>query len=142
MEYAARFEPATEGGFVITFPDFPWGITQGDSEAQAREMALDAICTMLQELIGKGEDLPRPSKPHGAKYRMIRLPALQAAKAELYRQFTESGIRKAGLARRLKVPAAIVDRLFDLDYSSKLEQLESAFQALGKELQIRISDAA
>jgi predicted RNase H-like HicB family nuclease len=30
MEYPALFERAEEGGFVITFPDFEWGITQGD----------------------------------------------------------------------------------------------------------------
>jgi predicted RNase H-like HicB family nuclease len=30
MEYPALFERAEGGGFVITFPDFEWGITQGD----------------------------------------------------------------------------------------------------------------
>jgi antitoxin HicB len=35
MEYPALFEPAEEGGFVVTFPDFEWGITQGDDETDA-----------------------------------------------------------------------------------------------------------
>jgi antitoxin HicB len=87
MEYPALFAPADEGGFVVTFPDFTWGITQGDSEEQARGMALDAICTMIQEHIRQAADLPRPSRPRGAKYRMIRLTVPQAAKAELYREF-------------------------------------------------------
>jgi len=31
MEYAALFEPQLEGGYLITFPDFDWGISQGDA---------------------------------------------------------------------------------------------------------------
>ena len=73
---------------------------------------------------------------------MIRLPALQAAKAELYREFMNSGMRRADLARRLKVSANGLDRLFDLYHDSTLEQFEAAFRTLGKELQIQISDAA
>jgi hypothetical protein len=36
----------------------------------------------------------------------------------------------------------VLDRLFDLDQDSQLQQQEEAFRVLGKELQIRISDAA
>ena len=36
MEYAALFEPAEEGGFVITIPDFGWGFSQGETEVEAR----------------------------------------------------------------------------------------------------------
>src|SRR4051794_33445336 len=84
MEYPALFEPATEGGFVVTFPDFAWGSTQGDTEEEAREMATDAIRTMIREHIRNGEELPRPGKARARKYRMIRLGALDAMKASLY----------------------------------------------------------
>jgi predicted RNase H-like HicB family nuclease len=36
MEYPVLFDPADEGGFVITFPDFGWGVSQGDNEGDAR----------------------------------------------------------------------------------------------------------
>jgi predicted RNase H-like HicB family nuclease len=65
MEYPALFEPAEEGGFIVTFPDFDWGITQGETEQDAREMSKDALCTMIREHIRKGEILPRPSNPRG-----------------------------------------------------------------------------
>ncbi len=39
MEYPAPFEPAEEGGFVVTFPDAEEAVTQGDDEQDAREMA-------------------------------------------------------------------------------------------------------
>src|SRR3954469_8745014 len=105
MQYAALFAPAKEGGYAITFPDFPWGITQGDDENEASEMAVDALCTMIQECIRKGEAVPAPGRHRGRKLRSIRLPALQAAKTELYREFLGSGIRKADLANRLGMPA-------------------------------------
>jgi antitoxin HicB len=142
MEYPALFEPSGEGGFVVTFPDFDWGITQGETEQDAREMAMDALSTMIREYIRKGEVLPRPSNPRGRKYRRIRLPALQAAKAALYLAFQSSGIRKAELARRLGIPTANVDRLFDLNHRSRLDHIEAAFRALGKRLEIEAKDAA
>ena len=37
MEYPARFGPAKAGGFVVTFPDFEWGVTQGESDQDRSE---------------------------------------------------------------------------------------------------------
>jgi antitoxin HicB len=142
MQYPALFDPAPEGGYVITFPDFGWGVSQGDTEKEAREMAADLLQTLIQEHIRSGEDLPRPSKPRGSKYRMIGLRALQSAKAEMYRAFMASGVRKAELARRLGISKTNVDRLFDLNHHSRLNQIEAAFRALGKELTISVRNAA
>jgi antitoxin HicB len=142
MQYPALVEPAKEGGYVVTFPDFPWGITQGDDENEVNEMAVDALCTMIQECIRKSEPVPSPGKHRGRRFRSIRLPALQAAKTELYREFLASGIRKAELANRLGMSKTSVDRLFDLNQHSRLDHIEAAFTALGKVLSIEIRDAA
>src|SRR5208283_766587 len=64
-EYLALFEPAEEGGFVVTFPDFDWGVTQGDTEESAVEMAADALEMIIADHIQKGQPLPRTSKPRG-----------------------------------------------------------------------------
>jgi antitoxin HicB len=141
MEYPAIFEPAEEGGFIVRFPDFDWGVTQGDSLREAEEMAADAIRTMIRELIRQGKVVPRPSKPRGRKHRPIRLAALDAAKTELYLTFQASGLRKSDLARRLGIPKTTVDRLFDLDNHSRLDQMEAAFAVLGKRLSIGVEDA-
>jgi antitoxin HicB len=141
MEYPAIFEPAGEGGYLVRFPDFDWGVTQGDTRQEAEEMAADAIRTMIRELIRQGKAVPRASKPRGRKHRMIRLNALDAAKAELYVVFQASGLRKAELARRIGIPKTTVDRLFDLDNHSRLDQMEAAFAALGKRLSIGVEDA-
>jgi antitoxin HicB len=142
MEYPAIFEPAEEGGFIVRFPDFDWGVTQGDTQQEAEEMAADAIRTMIRELIRQGKEVPQPSKPRGRKYRFIRLPALEAAKAALYEVFRNSGVKKAELARRLDIPKTSVDRLFDLDDPSRLDQIEAAFAALGKRIAVEVQDAA
>jgi antitoxin HicB len=128
VEYFAKFEPAEEGGFVITFPDFGWGVSQGDAEEDAREMARDLLWTMAQEHIRKGEDLPRPSKLRSKQYRLIRLPALQGLKAEL--------------ARRLGIPKTVVDRLFSFDNHTRMDQIEAAFAASGKRVDVSVRDAA
>jgi antitoxin HicB len=146
MEYPALFDDSpelTDGvGFIVTFPDFEWGVTQGDTEEHAREMAVDALQTMIQKHIRAGEAVPPPTRPRGKKYRMIRLPAMDSAKIELYRLFHFSGISKTELARRLSIPKTTVDRLFDFKNHTRLDQMEAAFRALGKELTIRVADAA
>ena len=134
MQYPALFHP-DEGGFVVTFPDFDWG--QGDTEQEALEMATDAVRPMM-----KGVGLPHPHSRRVRKYRLIRLPALQSAKVELYLEFFRSGMRKTELARRMGIPKTVVDRLFDLEHRSRLDQIEAAFRALGKEITISVRDAA
>jgi predicted RNase H-like HicB family nuclease len=45
MEYPALFEPAPEGGFIVTIPDFGWGVSQGDTEDEALQMAIALLQT-------------------------------------------------------------------------------------------------
>jgi antitoxin HicB len=143
LQFVALFEPDKEkGGFVITFPDFEWGVTQGDTEEEAAAMAVDALTMIVGDYIEKGKTLPAPAKYRGRNYRLIQLPALPAVKAELYMAFVESGIRKAELARRLGISKGNVDRLFNIRHSSRIEQLDAAFRAIGKEMTIKVSSVA
>jgi antitoxin HicB len=140
--YQALFEPAPEGGFVVTFPDLNHGATQGETEAEARDMAVDFLATVVAHYIEAGEKLPDPKRYPGKKYRTIELPARETAKAEFYRAFCEAGIRKAELARRLGISKGNVERLFDLKHSTRIELLEEAFHAVGKRLSIEIHKVA
>ncbi len=143
LHFNALFEPDLEaGGFVVTFPDLRWGVTQGETEEEALEMATDAVEMIVRDYIERSERLPFPSRLRGKKYRAVHLPALQTAKAELYMAFKESGITRADLGRRLGIPTAMVDRLFDFGYRTPLNQIEAAFAALGKRLAVEIRDAA
>ena len=47
--YTALFAPAEEGGFIVTFPDIPLAMAQGDSIAEAYENAFDVLGLALQD---------------------------------------------------------------------------------------------
>src|SRR5258708_2742740 len=128
VTYQALFQP-DEGGFVITFPDLPFGVTQGDGETDGMRMAVGCLETVIGELIKKGEPVPVAKTHRGKQYRSVALPALANAKAVLFQEFIASGIRKVELARRLDISKTNVDRLFDLKQSSRLDLLDATFAA-------------
>jgi predicted RNase H-like HicB family nuclease len=57
--YTVLFEPAEEGGYVVTCPALPGLVTEGDTLDEARENAQDAIKGYLESLAKDG--LPAPS---------------------------------------------------------------------------------
>lgn len=57
--YTVLFEPAEEGGFVVTCPALPGLITEGDTLEEARAMAEDAIRGYIESL--RKDHLPIPS---------------------------------------------------------------------------------
>jgi antitoxin HicB len=61
-DFTVFFEPAAEGGYVVTCPALPGLVTEGDSLADARRMARDAIRTYIESLQKDGEPIPKESK--------------------------------------------------------------------------------
>lgn len=57
--YTVLFEPAEEGGYVVTCPALPGLVTEGDTLKEARAMARDAIRAYLESL--RKDRLPIPS---------------------------------------------------------------------------------
>ena len=141
LAYPALFQPEGKG-FVITFPDLPEAITEGDSPREAMEFAIDALQTVLSEYINRRLDIPRPKRMRGKHVRLVPLPPLSEAKLALYGVMRANGIRKADLARRVGWQKSQVDRLLDLKHASRLEQIEMALNALNKRLAIQVEDAA
>ncbi len=142
MEYPAKFTPDKEaGGYVVTFPDVPEAVTQGETIEEAAEMASEALELALTFYTEQWKDLPVPGNPKRG-LRMVPVPALSEAKFKLYSALRAAGIRKIDLARRLKCSPSQVDRLLDIQHASKLDQLEAAFRAIGKRLSIEVSEAA
>jgi antitoxin HicB len=141
--HLALFEPDPKaGGFVVTFPDFGYGATQGETDEEAMEMARDLLMLTIGDFIRRSAPLPAPGRHRGAKFRRVPLGALQAAKVDLYSAFLGSGLKKAEFARRIGIPKTHIDRLFSLRHHSRLDQIESAFAALGKRLHIEVRNAA
>jgi antitoxin HicB len=141
--YSALFEPDLDwGGYVVTFPDFGYGATQGETDKEAMEMARDLLMLTIDDYMCAWKPLPVAARRRGAKFRPVALPILQSAKADLYTAFLTGGLTKAEFARRVGIPKSHVDRLFSLRHQSKFDQIEAAFSALGKSLRIEIRDAA
>ena len=58
-DYTVLFEPAAEGGYVVTCPALPGLVTEGDTLEEARTMAEDAIKGYLESLRKDGEPIPK-----------------------------------------------------------------------------------
>src|SRR5215831_11519257 len=68
--YTVLFEPAEEGGYVVTCPALPGLVTEGDTLEEAREMAAEAIRGYLESLAKDGRPIP-PEDPR-PRSRIIR----------------------------------------------------------------------
>jgi predicted RNase H-like HicB family nuclease len=82
--YQARFElDRKAGGYVVAFPDFGYGVTQGETEEEAMDIARDLLVLTIGDYIREGKSLPAPLRRRGAKFRAVVFPALQSAKVDL-----------------------------------------------------------
>ena len=60
--YPAVFHRAEEGGFWVSFPDFPECFTEGDDMTRAYEMAVEAMGLALVSRKEEGEEIPSPTE--------------------------------------------------------------------------------
>jgi antitoxin HicB len=134
--YPVHLEPAEEGGFVVTFPDIPGAITEGDDEVEALVWAQDALETMLQSYMDDKQRIPYPSALDGRP--AVILPVIIAGKVILHNTLLDTGKRKADLARMLNLAPTLVDRLLSLRHKSRIEQIETALAAFGKRLVVDV----
>jgi len=123
---------------LVTFADLPAAVTFGADEDEALLQAVDALETALSFYVDARQPLPAPSKAKRGQ-RTVRPSALEGAKLGVYQAMTEQGIKKAELARRLGWHMPQIDRLFDLRHASRLDQIEAAARALGKQLEVRVA---
>jgi antitoxin HicB len=141
LKYPVKLSRDTNSTILVEFPDIPEAHTFGEDQDEALMHAVDALETALSLYIDERRDIPRPSRPkRGMK--TVSAPALTEAKIGLYNAMRAAKVGKAELARRLNCHLPQVDRLLDLTHSSRLDQLEAAFRALGKRLSVEIRDAA
>ena len=138
MDYPVKLERDDNDTILVSFPDFAEAHTYGDSVDDALMHAPDALATVIDAYIKDRRDIPSPSA-RAATHR-VTVPALVEAKIRLYETMREAKIGKSELAKRLDWHLPQVDRLLAMTHGSKLEQLESAFRAMGKRLVIDVED--
>jgi antitoxin HicB len=84
FDYPVTLDQAAEAGFVVSFPDVPEAITQGEDEAEALIRARDALETALEFYTDKGEKVPVPSKAKRGQH-VVRPAAPFWMKLAIYR---------------------------------------------------------
>ena len=61
--FTFAFAPDPDGGFVATCPSLPGLVTHGNSLAEARDMAQDAMLGYIELLLEDGEPVPNDDQP-------------------------------------------------------------------------------
>ncbi|MBV9077513.1 MAG: type II toxin-antitoxin system HicB family antitoxin [Methylobacteriaceae bacterium] len=138
LAYRITLEPDDNGTFLVRCPALPMVITFGDDETAARRNAVDAIEIALASIMNDDGDIPASDLADD----IVRLPLRTALKVELYLALRSAGLTRADLAARLGTRPESIDRLIELDHRSALENLEAAFAALGRTLEIDVRRAA
>lgn len=138
MQYPVHFEPAEEGGFVITFRDIPEAIAQGDDEAEALKEAKSALVAAMDFYFEDSRAVPAPSKPEEGE-RLIPLPASVYLKVLLLNEMVAQEVGPSELARRLGTSPQAVNRLVNLQHSTKIDTVEEALRCLGKQLELAVA---
>ncbi len=138
LTYPITLTPDSNGTLLVGFPDFPEANSVGENERDALAQASDALLTTIEMYFDKRRPVPRPSVPAPGSF-MVTLDALETAKVLVWNEMFTQKLKKADLARMLNVHTPQVDRLFDLKHSSKIEFVEQAARALGKNLTISLA---
>ena len=140
MRYPVELIDEDDGTVTAAAPDIPGAHSVGEDREEALVRVVDAIETAMIALIADRKDIPAPSPPR--RRPTVALPALSVAKIGLYRAMREEGVGKAELARRLGWHLPQVDRILNLSHASRLDQVEAALHALGRELAVEVAKAA
>jgi antitoxin HicB len=128
--YAAEFEPGDKRGvIVVSFPDVPEAITQGDDLADAHAQAEEALGLAKARAKRKG-------------LTMVAVAPEVAAKLAVLEAFVAAGIAKSELARRMGKDEKEIRRILDPKHPTKLPAMVDALRALGKRLVIGVEEAA
>ena len=141
FNYPAEIERDEAGRFVVTFPDFGWGGTDGATLEEALDEAKDLLRELMTATMRKGRPLPEPSR--ASKRRPLVIPPLQIAlKAAFYEAYRQANISQRRLARDLNIAENEVRRMLNPDHATKASTIEAVLGRLGTRLSLTVDKAA
>ena len=139
--YPTKVERDLDGRYVVTFPDFGWGATDGATLDEALAEARDLLREVIAATMREGKDLPEPSR--ATKRRPLVVPPVPIAlKAALYEAFRTAGMSQRRLARDLDVAESEVRRMLNPDHATKAVTIDRALRRLGKRVTVTVGEAA
>lgn len=146
--YPVVLERDDNGTFLITCPKLPEVTTFAEGETDWHDRARDAIEEAIAARMTSWADVPladgRELFGHEdtLRHRVVELSLQAELKLMLFRSCKHAGITRAELGRRLSWHREQVDRLFRLDHSSRIDQIDSAIRAIGKTFAVDVVDPA
>ena len=141
FNYPAKIERDEDRRFVITFPDFGWGATDGTTRDEALANAKDLLRELITTTIRQGKALPEPSRP--SKKQPLVIPPVQIAlKAALYDAYRQTGHSQRRLARDLDVAESEVRRMLNPEHATKATTIDEVLLRLGKRLVLTVDRVA
>ena len=92
--YPALFHKSEEGGFWISFPDFPECFTEGDDMKQAYEMTVEALGLALVNRKEEKEEIPDPSDLDKIQNEDGRIVIVEFDMLEYQRKHNSKAVKK------------------------------------------------
>src|SRR5215207_6350929 len=139
--FPALFEAGENGGFVVSFPDVPEAITQGEDRTDAFRMAEEALGLALLTYPKRGKPLPKP-RAAASGLEPVAVAPETAAKLAVLSAFQGAGISKTELARRLQKDEKEVRRILNPMHPTKLSTLTEALRALDMRLIVGVENVS
>ena len=139
--YPAQIERGEHGHYIVVFPDFGWGATDGATRDEALAEARDLLRELIAVTMREGKDLPKPSHANG-RWPLVVPPVPIALKAALYGAFRGAGLSKRSFARELGVVESEVRRMLNPDHATKAATIDHALRQLGKRVSVTVGKAA
>jgi antitoxin HicB len=65
IRFCAVLEPQPEGGYTVTFPDFPEAITEADDREHALSNAAEVLTLCLEQRLEDGDPIPGAVRSEG-----------------------------------------------------------------------------
>ncbi|WP_294844441.1 type II toxin-antitoxin system HicB family antitoxin [uncultured Gilliamella sp.] len=137
MFYPAKLTKE-DNGYTVTFRDIPEAITCGDDLQDALSMAQDALITSMDFYFEDHRKVPLPSKAKRGEH-LIELPASIFAKVLLLNEMVDQNISNVELAKRINVKPQEVQRIVNLNHTTKIDTISNALSALGKHLELSVA---
>ena len=123
--------------YEITYRDFynihAVAYTEDDIELEAS----DILHVGLEEFISSKMPIPMPSEPQSGDF-IVYLPPISCLKIALHNAMLTTKTKKADLARKMNLNSAQIERLLDINQTSKIDSLEQALYLLGYHIAISV----
>lgn len=140
FQYPATIKQDEDGRYLVRFPDFGWGGTDGATLEEALSEAADCLDELIASTMESDEVLPVPGDMLAVNTYPVAPSALMAAKAAIYGEQKKSSRKKTELAALVGKNEKFIRTLLDPNAGSKIQSIEEVLHALGKRLVLSIED--